>query len=220
MDFYRTFGLNKMPSKAFYQHMNRNSSDIESTIIQHLLNEEKEAISLIYANYSDALFGIISRIIPDPEVSSEVLQDTFLKIWKNSLKYDVTKGKLFTWMAQIARNSAIDTLRSGKYQRSSKTDELPVFVYDNVDLSENMNVEDSGLRKQINALDQKHKEVIHLLYFMGYSQSEAAKKLELPLGTLKTRARTAIIELRKSLGNEVYFIPLLFLWTIAIAHLA
>jgi RNA polymerase sigma-70 factor (ECF subfamily) len=195
-------------------------SNIESQIIIYLLKQDKRAISLVYANYADALFGIISRIIPESEVATEVLQDTLLKIWKNSLKYDVTKGKLFTWMAQIARNSAIDTVRSGKYQRTTKTYSIPDTVSNSVELSETIQITDSGLKRQIDSLDKKYREVINLLYFMGYSQSEAAKKLNLPLGTVKTRARTAILELRKSLGNEVYLIPMLYFITTLIADLA
>ncbi len=200
--------------------MGEKKSNIESSIVNYLLKEDKRAISLIYSNYSDSLYGIISRIVPDKEIASEVLQDTFVKIWKNSSKYDVTKGKLFTWMAQIARNSAIDTLRSGKYNKGAKTDSIPDFVYNSVELSNTISLEDSGLRKQIDSLDTKYKEVINLLYFMGHSQSEAAKKLNLPLGTVKTRVRSAILELRKSLGNEVYYIPMLLFITTLIADLA
>lgn len=178
-------------------------NDIETQITILLLKEDKKAISLLYKHYSPALYGIISRIILEKEIANEVLQDTFVKIWKNSSKYDITKGKLFTWMAQIARNSAIDTIRSGKYQRSTKTDSLPEYVYNSKQLSESINVNDSGLKTQIDKMDLKYREVIDLIYFQGYSQSEAAKQLDLPLGTIKTRIRKAIIELRKSLGNEV-----------------
>jgi len=195
-------------------------TDIESQITILLLKEDKEAITLLYKNYSAAIYGIISRIIQDKEIANEVLQDTFVKIWKNSTKFDITKGKLFTWMAQIARNSAIDTIRSGKYQRSTKTDSLPEYVYNSENLSESINVSDSGLKTQINKMDLKYREVIDLIYFQGYSQSETAKKLDLPLGTIKTRIRKAIIELRKSLGNEVFTLFVLISLAIITAFVA
>ena len=180
---------------------------LENEIVTYLGNGDKRAISLLYKNYSGALFGIITRTIPNQEVASEVLQDVFLKVWKNADKYDASKGRLFTWLAQITRNSTIDTLRSGKFQRGTKTDELDVVVSNNnAALSEHLNIRDSGLKTVINQLDEKYQILIEYIYFKGYSQSEAAKELDIPIGTVKTRTRAAIKELRKSLGNELYTI--------------
>ncbi len=187
--------------------INKRNIDRENEIITLLGNGDKRAISLLYKHYSGALFGIISRTISNPEVAREVLQDVFLKVWKNADKYDKSKGRLFTWLAQIARNSTIDTFRSGKFQRDTKTDELDVAVANNTTtLSENMNVQDSGLQSLVIQLDEKYRVIIEYIYFKGYSQSEAAKELNIPIGTLKTRTRAAIKELRKSLGKELFTI--------------
>lgn len=177
---------------------------LENEIVSLLKQGDKRAITLLYKNYSGALFGIISRTISNKEVAKEVLQDVFVKVWNNSDKYDSKKGKLFTWLAQIARNSTIDTLRSGKYQRGTKTDVLDVVVTNNnSNLSESMKIEDSGLQTVIKELDEKYRILIEHIYFKGYSQSEAAEHLDIPLGTVKTRMRAAILSLRKSLGNEL-----------------
>lgn len=184
---------------------NKRNIELENEIVTLLGNDDKRAISLLYKNYSGALFGIITRTIPNKEVASEVLQDVFLKVWKNADKYDASKGRLFTWLAQITRNATIDTFRSGKFQRGTKTDDLDIVVTNNnISLQESMNIEDSGLKKVINTLDPKYRILVEYIYFKGYSQSEVAKALDIPIGTVKTRTRAAILALRKTLGKELF----------------
>lgn len=188
----------------------KKNKKLEAEIVAFLSKKDKRAISLLYKNYAPALYGIITRMIPSEEVAQEVLQDVFVKVWNNADKYDSSKGRLFTWLAQITRNAALDTFRSGKYQRSTKTETLEPTVYNNDRLfSENPNIKDAGLQKIVNNLDAKYRKVIDYVYFQGYSHSEAAKELDIPLGTLKSRVRIAIQMLRKVLGNELLSIVLL-----------
>ncbi len=175
---------------------------LEEQIVTFLQQKDKKAISLLYKNYSGALFGIIKRTIPSEEVANEVLQDVFVKVWKNADKYNAQKGRLFTWLVQITRNASIDTIRSGRYQRGTKTDELDVIVSNSLDHSEEADIKDEGLRNVVNELDPKYRSIIDLVYFQSYTQSEVAKELDIPIGTVKTRVRSAILELRKKLGKE------------------
>lgn len=186
----------------------KNNITLESKIIALLKQKDKEAIVLLYDNYSAALYGIILKIVQSETVAQEVLQDVFLKVWNNAEKYDADKGRLFTWLAQIARNAAKDALRSSRQKQDNKTDSLADNVGNDSSLSHNLHIADSGLRKTIDSLDKKYREIIDLLYFQGYSHSEAAKELEIPIGTLKSRVRKAILELRKLLGNELITILL------------
>ncbi len=189
--------------------VNNKHTNMESNIVALLKQRDKEAIELLYEHYSPALYGMILRIIPNEALAQEVLQDVFVKIWNNADKYDADKGKLFTWLAQIARNAAKDALRSSQYKQDAKTDSLADNVGNDSSLSHNPRITDSGLRKTIDGLDEKYREIIDLLYFQGYSHSEAAKKLDIPIGTLKSRVRKAILELRKILGNELIIIFLM-----------
>lgn len=175
---------------------------LEEQIVTFLQEKDKKAISLLYKNYSGALFGIIKRTISSEEVANEVLQDVFVKVWKNADKYNAQKGRLFTWLVQITRNASIDTIRSGRYQRGTKTDELDVIVSNSLDHSEEADIKDEGLRNVVNELDPKYRSIIDLVYFQSYTQSEVAKELDIPIGTVKTRVRSAILELRKKLGKE------------------
>lgn len=192
-----------------FKFVNNKHTNIELRIIALLRQRDKEAIELLYDNYSAALYGIILKIIPSQAIAQEVLQDVFVKVWNNSDKYDADKGRLFTWLAQITRNAAKDTLRSRDYKQSNKTDTLDDNVNNDSSLAQYPQTTDSGLRKVIDGLDDKYKEIIDLLYFKEYSHSEAAKELDIPIGTLKSRVRKAILQLRKILGNEQIIILLI-----------
>jgi len=135
-------------------------------------------------------------------VAEEVLQDTFVKIWKNARKYEASKGRLFTWFANIARNTAIDRLRSAGFRQQQKTTSTENLVDINVMGSENAQIEDTGLSAVLASLDPKYRELIEPTYFQGYSQRDIEKELGIPLGTIKTRLRTAINELRSKLNND------------------
>lgn len=188
--------------------MQQNRAAIELEITALLQKGDQQAISLLYRHYSAALFGIVSRMIPSKELAEEVLQDVFIKIWDNADKFDPQKGRLFTWLAQISRNAAFDKLRTAGFRRSKQTDTLGDDVYNSVSLSEEAQIEDSGLRNVINKLDKKKRLIIDLAYFLGYSQSEIAEELNIPLGTVKSRMRVAVSELRTLLNKEV--LPILF----------
>lgn len=182
----------------------------EIKIIDLLQSGDKKGMPLLYKHYSAAIYGIIIRMVNNEEVAQEVMQDVFIKAWKHADKYDSNKGRLYTWLAQIARNSSLTTIKSGNFQRDAKTDSLDPIVYNSESLSEEDNINDIGLKKVIDKLDDKHKLLIDYIYYRGYSQRDAAKALSLPVGTVKTRIRTAILELRKVLGNDIAVISVIF----------
>ncbi|HRH60415.1 MAG TPA: sigma-70 family RNA polymerase sigma factor, partial [Chitinophagaceae bacterium] len=112
--------------------------------------------------------------------------------------YDVNKGKLFTWMMNIARNAAIDMLRSKAYRQQGQNHELTELVY-NVASTGAKNTDLIGLRKIVHMLDEDYKSLVDLAYFQGFTQDEISKMLNIPLGTVKTRLRNALIKLRSML---------------------
>jgi RNA polymerase sigma-70 factor, ECF subfamily len=169
----------------------------EQELVAQLLQQNDQAFSYLYDNYSPALFGVVSQIIPDSEMAADVLQDVFVNIWKKIRLYDETKGRLFTWILNIARNAAIDKLRSRSYQDTLK----------NRPLTENVNTitansvvnpqqNDIGLKRQVGKLKDEYRVLIDMSYFQGFTHEEISKILDLPLGTVKTRIRSALIQLR------------------------
>lgn len=149
--------------------------------------------------YSSALYGVISRIITHTELAEDVLQETFVKIWQSAEHYDTSKGRLFTWMMNIARNLSIDKLRSKDFKNSLKNQDIEnnvSFVDEQNKVTFNPDV--LGVKQLVENLKPDLQAVLDLVYYKGYTHVEAAEKLDLPLGTVKTRIRLAIIELRRS----------------------
>lgn len=128
-------------------------------------------------------------------MAEEVMQDCFVKIWNKIDQYNAAKGRLFTWMINIARNQALDKLRSGESNRLRKTDSIekrPVNKAFNA-----INPETIGVKEMLKSLPTEQKELIDLMYFEGYSQSEIAEEFGIPLGTIKTRVKAAMNKLRE-----------------------
>ncbi len=154
------------------------------------------AYTYLYENYSGALRSVILNIVNEEELANDVLQEVFIKIWRQIDHYDPLKGRLFTWMLNISRNAAIDTVRSKSFQNSRQNRELTEDVYTAGGSSE-MNTDQIGLRKLVHQLKEEYRVLVELSYFQGYTQDEISKATGIPLGTVKTRLRTALIQLRK-----------------------
>lgn len=171
----------------------------EPELVMALQNKDPAMLKTIYSMYSAALYGVISRIVLHSEVAEDLLQETFVKIWQSSSQYDSSKGRLFTWMMNIARNLSIDKLRSKDYKNSFKNQDIENNVGYIEDANKIIfNPDTLGVKQLVENLKPDLKAVLYLVYFNGYTHVETAEKLSLPLGTVKTRVRLAIIELRKS----------------------
>lgn len=174
----------------------------EDELVFALQQHDRQAFSYLYDNYSPALFGLIFKMVNDKELSEDILQEAFVKIWNNFSNYDSMKGRLFTWMLNLTRNLTIDTLRSKGYKKQSKihSDENSVNNFsDNTNAAEKFDA--MGVRKQLTLLKSDQKQIIDLAYFGGFTQDEISRQLGIPLGTVKTRMRAAILELRKILQH-------------------
>ena len=171
------------------------STQLEKDIILLLKAGDKKALTLLYDNYSNSLFGVAYKITNDEALAKDALQESFIKIWKNSSKYDPSKAKLFTWLYRITRNTAIDKLRSSN-NRSSKEVQIEHSNVYNVSTS-GINQDVIDLKDHVAKLDQKYKIVLNALYFEGMTQQEASDELEIPLGTIKSRLKIALRELKK-----------------------
>ena len=162
-----------------------------------LRQHNDRAFGYLYDNYSGALYGIINSIVSNKETASDVLQDVFVNIWKKIDSYDATKGKLFTWMLNVARNAAIDKIRSKAYQDSLKNQSFPENVDTNISGAvTGPKVDDVGLKKVLTKLKNEQRVLIDLSYFQGFTHEEIAKALNIPLGTVKTRIRSALTQLK------------------------
>ena len=181
---------------------------MHTDLILRLKQQDRAALSQMYDMYSGALYGVVLRIVQSPELAQQVIQDTFLKVWRSSASYDHTKGRLFTWLLNIARNTAIDATRTAHFRNRQKTENTDALVHRPG--NETLNPDHLGLREAVASLDEKYKSLIDLIYFKGYTQEEVAEETGIPIGTVKTRLRYAMNELRKlfSETNSVAFLVL------------
>ena len=168
----------------------------EEELIQQLRRHDAAAFVHLYDNYAHALNGVILNIINDRHLAGDILQEVFVKIWRHIDQYDASRGRLFTWMHNVARNSAIDATRRKAWQRSKKVNPLTA---DHDGLTDNSLPSgiDPDLRKSVGVLKEEHKVLVDMSYFQGYTQAEIATMLGIPLGTVKTRLRAALTQLKK-----------------------
>lgn|SRR5581483_3678484 len=173
----------------------------EQELVLALKKKNNQAFAFLYDNYAGALYSIIKQIIIDnSELANDVLQEVFINIWRKIDTYDHSKGRLFTWMLNIARNASIDTLRSRSYQNSQKNQELPDNVYKDIaSQAIQPNVDNIGLKKVLETLRPEHRILVEMAYFKGFTHEEIAEMTAIPLGTVKTRIRNALLQLREYL---------------------
>lgn len=169
-------------------------------LIERLQQRDERAFAKIYELYSENIFGVIHVIVKDVAVADEVMQDVFLKVWDKAETYTGTKGRFFTWLLNIARNAAIDKVRSKAYKNTQKNEDVETFAFF-LENDENLNskTDSIGIAKWVNKLKPICKKVIDLLFFKGYTQNEAAETLEIPLGTVKSRNRNCLKKLREEI---------------------
>lgn len=170
--------------------------DIDN-LIKRFKNKDELAFEKLYSMYNESIHGVIYNIVRDTAISDEILQDVFIKAWNKADTYSSKKGRFFTWILNIARNSAIDKLRSKAFKQSKENLNSDFFV-DIVISKDDLNKQTDaiGLRKYVAQLGEKCKVIIEFLYFKGFTQKETAENLNVPLGTIKTRNRNCIQQLR------------------------
>ena len=177
------------------------STLLEKHIVELLQERNEKAISLLYENYGDTLYGVAHKVVRNDELAQDVLQESFVKIWKKSDSYDPSKAKLFTWLFRITRNTAIDKLRSV----STKSDkEIQIDVSDVYNLGVNsIRPEFMDVSENLEKIEEKYQIVLEALFFKGMTQQEASDELNIPLGTVKSRLKIGLRELRKIYGTSM-----------------
>jgi RNA polymerase sigma-70 factor, ECF subfamily len=169
----------------------------QEEVLVLLQKKDGRAYTYLYDMYSRSLFAVISNLVKEKEEAEDVLQEVFVKIWKNIESYSESKGRLYTWMLNITRNTSIDKLRSKGFNNSQKNQSSDNFVHLLDDSNKMINKIDTiGIKEFIQKLKPKCIAIIDLLFFKGYTQQETSEELEIPLGTVKTLNRNCINDLR------------------------
>ncbi|AEE50543.1 RNA polymerase sigma factor [Haliscomenobacter hydrossis] len=166
-------------------------------LINQLKAGDEKAYEVLYDRYSAMLYGVMCRIVNDHQEVEHLLQDCFVKIWQNIGQFDASKGRLATWLINIARNLAIDFTRSKYFSQKLKNQPIENFVYGLGKDNSSITADDTiGLVQLVEKLPATSRQIIEWMYFEGYTQQEIADNFNIPLGTVKSRARLALNTLR------------------------
>lgn len=175
----------------------------EDKLIEGLQNMDGSAMSALYRMYSDSLYRVISTIVVIEEVAQDLLQETFIKIWKSFKQYDPGKGRLYTWMARLARNISIDYLRSVNYRNYTVSENLSESTLQiDQKFQVSYNPELIGVKDMTNILNEDQRSALDLIYFKGYTHVQAAEELNITVGILRSRLQSSITELRRTFNRE------------------
>ena len=175
-------------------YLSTNITYEEQELVALLRQKDDGAFSYLYDHYAGALYGVVKQIVVDIEIANDVLQEAFVSIWRKIDTYDASKGRLFTWMLNIARNAAIDKTRSKAFQQSQK--HQPLTENEITQIPVRPGIDDYGLKKVLLKLKDEHRMLIDLSYYHGFTHEQIARVLNIPLGTVKTRIRSALTQLR------------------------
>jgi RNA polymerase sigma-70 factor (ECF subfamily) len=171
----------------------------EAELIALLKQRQQTGFAYLYDHYSTALNGIILTIVHDQAAAEDVLQEVFVRIFRKIEQYDANKSRLYTWVAQIARNAAIDWTRKEEHQPAAINQKAPEDVPHG---TTGLNADLADMHKWINQLARPEQEVIVLAYLQGYTQEEISERLAIPLGTVKSRVRSGLLKLRKMMSDQ------------------
>lgn len=174
---------------------------IEQELIRSLRQGETKAFSRLYDSYAPALYQIVLKIVKEEQLAQDVLQEAFVRIFHHFPDYDPGKGRLFTWLLNVTRNLAIDQIRSLAFRQRSLTHSFDMGKEYPLCLQTHQ-AELTGLQDLLLPLRAEEKILLELVFYQGYSGPEVARQLDIPLGTVKTRLRTAMGKLRHSLNRE------------------
>ena len=176
----------------------------QNELIRRLQARDQAALSQLYDQYSGALYGVIIRICKNEVLAQELLQEAFMKVWIKAELFDPSKGRFYTWAYRIARNTALNALRSKKDLIQNED----LGVYEDKDACE-PEPDFMALRGSINKLEPHHQKAIQLVYFGGLTHKEAHEEMDVPLGTFKSYVKQALKKLRDTYRKEVFVLWML-----------
>lgn len=165
--------------------------------VGRLRSGDRAVMADIYDSYASTLYAIVLKIVRSEILAEDLLQETFIRVWTQRERYDSSKGTFFTWMLNIARNLSIDTIRSSTYKMNLENRTVDDIVgIDEPESADGISPDTVDLRDLVKKLAPEQQQIIDLMYFKGYTQSEIADEFGIPLGTVKSRVRLAMQNLR------------------------
>lgn len=182
------------------------SADDEVTLMKRIAQKDHRALEELYDLYSTLLYSVLVKVLRHEQEAEEMLQEVFLKIWEKAPNFDAQRGNVYAWLVTLARNRAIDRIRTERNRRLTDDRRVLLEQLQRVGRDQSTPLDlavgsqrAASVQHALTEISGEQREVLWLAYFRGLSQSEIASQLELPLGTVKTRMRQGMIKLRSHL---------------------
>ena len=185
----------------------------DADLMRRIALQDEKALDIFYARYSTPVYSLLLRILRKEGEAEDLLQEIFLQIWHKAYRYQARKGDVSVWLITLARNRAIDRLRSKDYRQHGEmrgSEELEFLLDLDVEANPFQSVLRSEhraiVRRALSSLPKNQRKVLEMAYFDGHTLPEIARKLRKPLGTVKTQSRLGMIRLRdffKKLSDKV-----------------
>lgn len=172
-------------------------------LLERIAQGDQRAFSELYDQIAPRVFGLVRRVLKDQAQSEEVTQEVFLEIWQSATRFDPNKGGASTWILTMAHRRAVDRVRASQ---ASRDRDVRIGIrdynpdYDTVAETIEVRIEHERVEKAMSRLTELQRQAVSLAYYGGYSHSEVATMLSVPIGTVKTRLRDGMIRLRDELG--------------------
>ena len=178
----------------------------DSALVERMVAGDEGALAALYDRYSGMLFAMLVRTLRDPQAAEEILQDLFLQLWRGAARFDAHRGSLPAWLMVIGRNRALSRLRTREHREIPE--DIEAFPANAVPSS--VNLEDDAersllmekLRSAMATLPAEQREAVELAYFEGMTQTEIAARTGSPLGTVKSRVRSAMQSLKQAFDER------------------
>lgn len=174
----------------------------DESLYHEMRSGDELALEALYEKYERLLFSFAHRFTNNDRLSEEVIQEVWMKIWNGRVDFNTDKGKFSSWILTITRNAALDCLRREKRQPTIEVEERDGGFDEPVERTVMERETASEVRDAVSELKPDQQELIELVYFKGLTQQQISDQLNLPLGTVKTRIRSAIQSLRKILDGR------------------
>jgi RNA polymerase sigma-70 factor (ECF subfamily) len=172
------------------------STEDDSSLLALVQNGDEQSMASLFDRYSKLVYSVALRVLRDPSAAEDVLQEVFMQIWRNPDSFTAARGSLGGWLAIVARNRSIDTLR--RKRPSVDVDDVPLASSFNLADEAERNSLMERARSVIQMLPTEQRKTLEMAFFDGLTHSEIAEMTGDPLGTVKTRIRSALLTLRKA----------------------
>jgi RNA polymerase sigma factor (sigma-70 family) len=177
----------------------------EAALFARIKDRDERAVEALYARYSGPLYSLAYQVTGSDRYAQDVVQETFVAVWKDAARFDPSRGAVGPWLFSLARHKAIDIVRkeANIRRRTADVDLSFEVAPDDVDQETWLRIRRDRVREAITSLPDAQREALELAFFAGLTHVEVAERLGVPLGTTKTRIRTALLKLRDMLGDSI-----------------